>query len=1077
MSDNRLKVVKIETMKGEVRGNMRRAIDEFHEEIINEIHEELMNIEQVKKQITKIRKQYKLPDLSHLTWSELHGLELSSELSKKDRLLEKVVYENVQFNSANQDEVVKRKAGVQIISSQSSKTRTVQSDIDYCAQDKSIRVTNNGIGALETKVLKNSPYFKHKKTQLIEQEIRKALQEIKQMDVSKYKSIKKTAHSNDLLKAQLDVIEQVKSLIFPNIDWNHITKYGTTTNKRWKDIVTSLESNIFLGDINLARLVFEQNIIDMSSTLLVEYRNVIDSENIGEDTFKFLKKHKQSIMQYYVGKYSLTENESDVFVKYLAKMSGLDKGVIYVNSQNMDEYWINAWLKINKNSDHFHRIYYNAKKNNAKNIIVDSFSAKKRPNEYGIDLYFVIKEETQYNVNFGELKVQSGAYDLIKRVENYESLRDLNDYLIKTMPYYYGKHFHIALESGGNIDYELVRKITMSLTERRLTLSDTMGQHLLHKLKNTPEFYNGLASKIGVKDASILYDAIKNQAKLYSLIQHGVFKSFNEERIQDSLMLLVKHENVGIPLKIMGGAFHLKISYDSRGGFLDFEGFSDDLLKESGIDEKKNPLKWQLYKLLDKNIRDSIGSVKQRHIDDIFMIFQHENAFLLKYTEMANKVFIELLSQFDVFKILKNRRVKTSVILGNTSPRKYERWLSSKEQLFTTFPYDSIHSWYFPFKIQFDQRADTNILSCVNDAIHKLFIKVLGENSLVNVLGLKDNSLLQRKLIELIQKTPSKNTVDISVAAMILFLRIFTSPEGLPRRMFSDSGSENLDYRALVFLDSKFEPIKWNLGSLINARDPYVNFMFKPNDIIQQYPHINEKILGHFPIDYRVERGNFKMYFLRSAGSKKNINAKKAKQEYIKKMKRVFSSDMKMLAFIDTLENAKEACLSAFDDLLCGLKTSIFCILEYNYQWQMFTNAIVDFLKSYKGKYHLLPSVGYGSLRIEGWKLEINKLNILKDNALRIKYKAQHTNGTIKKFDEIVTLGIANMKAPSKSVKNWRIKPEKEAIKIFSNYNVYMKEIINILRNDTKNVSFSDDISSDVQHNWDVFLKWIDGVS
>ncbi|MBY8999338.1 MAG: hypothetical protein KGD64_00300 [Candidatus Heimdallarchaeota archaeon] len=237
-------------------------------------------------------------------------------------------------------------------------------------------------------------------------------------------------------------------MIFPNTDWEHITKHGSTANKRWKSIVSSIERSIFTGDINLARLIFEQNLIDINNMLFTEYQNVLDSKNIGENTFKFLEKNKKSIMEFYKLRHELTEEETDVYVKYLAKMSGLDKGMIYINSQNMDEYWIKAWLKVNKNSDQFHRAYYNVKKNNSKDIIIDSHTMKRRPNEYGIDLYFITKEETQYNVNFGELKVQSGAYDLIKRIEKYESLRDFNDYLIKTMSHHYGKHFHIALESG-----------------------------------------------------------------------------------------------------------------------------------------------------------------------------------------------------------------------------------------------------------------------------------------------------------------------------------------------------------------------------------------------------------------------------------------------------------------------------------------------------------------------------------------------------------------------------------------------------------------------------------------------------
>ncbi len=112
MSDNRLKVVKIENIKSEVKSNLKRAIDEFHEEIVNEIQEELTKMEQVKKQIDKIRKRCKLPDLSHLTWSQLESLELSykkqlNQQSKQDILIEKEKCEIEQFKKDKQDNLVK----------------------------------------------------------------------------------------------------------------------------------------------------------------------------------------------------------------------------------------------------------------------------------------------------------------------------------------------------------------------------------------------------------------------------------------------------------------------------------------------------------------------------------------------------------------------------------------------------------------------------------------------------------------------------------------------------------------------------------------------------------------------------------------------------------------------------------------------------------------------------------------------------------------------------------------------------------------------------------------------------------
>ena len=77
-----LKVIIIETTKGEMESTTKGAIDENHKEIINDIQEELVNIENVKKQITKILKRHKLLSLSHLTWSQLIDLESSLEFQK-----------------------------------------------------------------------------------------------------------------------------------------------------------------------------------------------------------------------------------------------------------------------------------------------------------------------------------------------------------------------------------------------------------------------------------------------------------------------------------------------------------------------------------------------------------------------------------------------------------------------------------------------------------------------------------------------------------------------------------------------------------------------------------------------------------------------------------------------------------------------------------------------------------------------------------------------------------------------------------------------------------------------------------
>ena len=164
----------------EVKNNLKGVSDEFYEELKSKIDEELINIIQIKKQISKIQKKSKLPDLSHLTLSDLNGLELSSTQLKQDKLFEKSEHENVWFNNENQDTVVEKKKGVQTILSQSSNTERSCSNSDDYLQDQSTRLTNNGIGALEIRNLKNISYFKNKSTQTIEQDIRKILQEIKQ---------------------------------------------------------------------------------------------------------------------------------------------------------------------------------------------------------------------------------------------------------------------------------------------------------------------------------------------------------------------------------------------------------------------------------------------------------------------------------------------------------------------------------------------------------------------------------------------------------------------------------------------------------------------------------------------------------------------------------------------------------------------------------------------------------------------------------------------------------------------------------------------------------------------------------
>lgn len=64
MSDNKFRAGKMEIVENEIKSNAKRTIDEMHEEIMNQIQEELLNIKQVQKQITKIQKRNKQPDLS-----------------------------------------------------------------------------------------------------------------------------------------------------------------------------------------------------------------------------------------------------------------------------------------------------------------------------------------------------------------------------------------------------------------------------------------------------------------------------------------------------------------------------------------------------------------------------------------------------------------------------------------------------------------------------------------------------------------------------------------------------------------------------------------------------------------------------------------------------------------------------------------------------------------------------------------------------------------------------------------------------------------------------------------------------
>lgn len=1030
MKYNSLKVAKMENVEKKRRSNTKRAIDESHEKIMKEIEEELTKIDDLQKQIEQIRKKNKLPDLSHLTWSQLESLELSYKRPTQDKSLNTREHESVQFMNENQDRIVAKRNSDEFL------LPDIILDNKYTTEIETL--DNTTILPLELDLERGFTL------QLIENILEK---------MGEGDAASKTA----ILK--LEIIELIRATCFDNAPWNDLidNKENIKNQDKWEEILSQI--NRIITDVRclvsisntIPKIIFSSNIkridnLEGNNALYANYLKLYtknaDKEKI---TAIFMREQLDLMEAFYSQTYpELTSKQARTYAKYLAAISGYEQSILGLDSTNMGETFMEAWCKINGDRDSLRRLSHHSSKSKI-SIAPNSMQKFK----HSFDDFILVDTEEGLEFIVVESKLQNAIYNLNRDLH----IKDLDKKMFEYVKGCYGGEFQKYLAKYlPNNDPELALRIANSLSERVLFTSSILGNDFVRKMKSDGTMYSLIKETLLEKGEPLSYvNAIFNGAtnyhRLLAFMQNSATLDDSNNAVRILNLKMRNSEKKLIDVPIHSDSFKLCVEE----GIISIKGFTSEILDKLIIEKEK--FDWQnvriVYQSLQSLVDNVLMEVKEREITKIAS--NHEKIIVRKYNEILNILFRHFVKQFEDFKSFKNNTIQSYVEIAAENINKYTNWLSTIQELYAVIPYTEVHYWYLPFQEALDNFAVRKNIK-LSGSLKKLYVNMLGFNGdkiLLDVLKLKNKADIFDKLTEIITND-DKNISIYSLIATALILQKASNPHRLPQGLFNKGSGKRL----AVLLDDncnyinlKNELINYPIapptgGQPINSENemPPINVYININDVIRNYPHLRKEMLGNFPIKYEKDANRLNIRFLggKEADGK---GANLARQYWSAKLYRVFGSDPKASSILEKLKENSQMKFNpriGFDNPIVLMRMYIYIILDYYSLWCEFTDAVIDtiqtMIENNSCKYLAFPK----ALKDNNWELVIEDIRLLKEGKIEITYYMSRDSQRTRTYSEQGKLGL---NALNYSKGEW-ISTQEEALFYFPNTYPYLRRIV-----------------------------------
>ncbi len=883
---------------------------------------------------------------------------------------------------------------------------------------------------------------------------------------------------NTLSDNDKSFVKLVKSLFFPEAVSINDVLIDKSDIKDWKEHIRNLRLIIETKKgIPFGEYLFKDN-LKFSEVIYDSYeKNRLFGKDYDEDykqnvTRDFFDKYGLDIINNVEARYGLFYEEARIFTLYLACMADFDKTVLGFDYGSMHEFFQNVWIKINSNQDEFRKKQL-APNNDIKQIVHSNFSRFKTSVSTGFDSYFVLLNQSKFELWFSEQKCGRG-HSICK---NYKNITDLlHKSIFNLANKRTNKRFQDLLQKSGFDILQIIDFVSV-LFKRYTYYYDALGNDFLVKMKvqkYTHDLIFGL-ERNGYPNAKQLarklIEAAKDNHRLIALIQNG-FTLDDNEKVVNFLDLIDRNKQ---SIRIFGEIFTFKPMKNKKGEYIvSIKGYSESLLKKiKRTNPKFDP---EPYEKLN-TIFQSISQERNSKIEGILRTSDYIETLLSSYNGLLYEIFNYLTNceNFASFEKLKNGRTFVCSEVASEEISAVREWFERNQRLYSAIPYTTNYFWKLPFfgKLREISKNDNLKMSKTKELAFKRLFSHNDKEVLSFLEDLKSSNFSEEDY-----KKRAVTNPEYSFLFGFLYLLKGNTWLKLRKNLFEQGDT----LRALVFLDEEEKPIRifGEDKELSSMENPFLNIRIDFSEIFSVNRLLDRNILSTFPIAIKSGKSQkrypeLKFRFCRADGRSAGEKGKKAREMYIERIREKLGHIEEINDVIDVLYSKPAISFNLLrgENRETMMKLFIYLLLEYDGVWKDFSKSLIEYLDD-NVPFRISNLVLSNSFVNAGWNITLNSIAVNSNGKWLIHYEVSKESG--KFFNRKIEVLPAFVNISNKNSNKEKLGHIKE-LTLFCNYNRLYLSILSILEKEIMPLVLMNNekkSASKMSNKWKDNIDWME---
>lgn len=870
----------------------------------------------------------------------------------------------------------------------------------------------------------------------------------------------------------------VKSLFFPKVGSISDVLGDNDSIKDWKEHIKNLKSIIDdRKGLPFGEYLFKEN-LKFSNKVYDSYeKNRLFGKDYDEDykqnvTRDFFDKYGFDIINNVEARYGLFYEEARIFTLYLACMADFDKTVLGFDYGSMHEFFQNVWIKINSNQDEFRKKQLASNKD-IKQIVHSNFSRFKTSVSTGFDSYFVLLNQSKFELWFSEQKCGRG-HSICK---NYKKIADLlHKSIFNLANKRTNRKFQDLLQKSGFTILQSIDFVGV-LFKRYIYYYDALGNDFLVKMKvqkYTHDLIFGL-ERNGYPNAKQLarklIKAAKDNHKLIALMQNG-FTLDDNEKVVNFLDLVDRKKQ---SIRIFGEIFTFKPMKNKKGEYIvSIEGYSESLFKKI---KKTNPkFDPEPYEKLNA-IFQSISQERNSKIEGILRTSDYIETLLSSYNGLLYEIFNYLINceKFVSFEKLKNGRTFVCSEVASEEISAVREWFERNQRLYSAIPYTTNYFWKLPFfgKLREISKNDKLKMSKTKELAYKRLFSHNDKEVLSFLEDLKSTGFSEEDYNKRVKANP-----EYSFLFGFLYLLKGNTWLKLRKNLFEQGDT----LRALVFLDEEGKPTRifGEDKGLSSVENPYMNIRIDFSEIFSINRLLDRNILSTFPIAIKSGKSTkrypeLKFRFCRADGRSAGEKGRKAREMYIERIREKLGHVEEINDIIDVLYSKPAISFNLLrgENRETMMKLFIYLLLEYDEVWKEFSKYLIEYLEN-NVPFRTSNFVLSNSFVNAGWNITLNSMTVSSTGKWLIHYEGLKESGEF--FDRKIEVIPAFTNIIYKNSNKEKLGYMKE-LTLFCNYNRLYLSILSTLEKEVMPLVLMNNekkIASKMSKKWKDNIDWME---